>query len=274
MARRRMSVGVVALLAVALVAMTGCGSDSGAGGATTAGTAGPGPGPIEGAWTLTRYASGGALRSLPAGLDATLTFADGRVNGSGPVNSHRGPYTADPAGGSLSIGPLASTQIGGPPEALTAETDYLAALGAARSYAIAGDTLTIRDAAGTDLLVLAEDARTVVGSWTVTGYNNGAEAVVSTDPDGAITAEFGEDGSLGGDSGVNRYRTTYEISSNGGGITIGPPAGTRKAGPPALMEQERLYLAALESAATFTLQGDTLTLRDASDAIAVTLTRS
>ena len=35
----------------------------------------------------------------------------------------------------------------------------------------------------------------------------------------------------------------------------------------------RLFLAALESAETFTLQGGALTLRDASDAIAVTLAR-
>lgn len=257
---------VVALIAAAMVAVTACGPD-------TARTGGSG-GPIQGAWVLSEYSSGGVLQKLPGGLTTTITFAGQGVDGRAAVNSYRGPFTADGAEGSLSIGPLATTQIGGDAAAMAAESDYLRAVQAAASYTAGQGRLTVFGAKGETLLVYAEDSRTVVGSWQVTGFNNGREAVVSPAGDSEITATFGDDLTLTGDSGVNRYRTTYEISSNGGGITIAPPAGTRKAGEPALMEQEGLYLAALESAATFTLQGDVLTLRDASDAIAVTLTRS
>ncbi len=70
---------------------------------------------------------------------------------------------------------------------------------------------------------------------------------------------------------MNDYNATYSL--DGSSITIGPVATTRKAGPAELMEQESLYLAALQSAATYSLQGDKLELRDAQDAIAVAFLR-
>lgn len=265
MRRPGIPAGLIALIAAGLMVLSACGSD-----AATTGDGGTG-GPIEGTWELSRYSSGGVLRDLPAGLATEITFDGGRVSGKAAINTYRGPFTAG-AEGSLSVGPLASTQIGGDPKAMEVESDYLRALEAADSYTADAATLTIFGTMGETLLVYAVSDATIVGSWTVTGYNNGREAVVSLASGSTITADFAEDGSLSGDSGVNRYRSTYEVTADSG-ISISPPAGTRKAGDPDLMEQERLFLAALESADTFTLQGGELTLRDASDAIAVTLTR-
>lgn len=261
----RIAAGVIALVAAGLVALTACGSDAAPG-------AGRG-GPIEGAWTLGEYSSGGAMRPLPAGITTGITFAGGRVSGTAAINSYRGAFTADDAEGTLSIGPLASTQMGGDPEAMAAEADYLRALEAAGSYTADAGALTIFGRTGETLLVFAVDDRTIAGAWEVTGFNNARQAVVSPIAGSAITAVFGKDLTLTGDSGVNRYRSTYEVTGDAQ-ISIAPPAGTRMAGPAELMEQERLYLDALASARTFTLDGDRLTLRDASDAIAVTLTRS
>ncbi len=175
------------------------------------------------------------------------------------------------------MGPLASTQMAGPASAMAAETAYLAALERVSSYRVDGSTLTLYSDADDELLAYAAATRGVVGSWEVTGYNNGAQAVVSLIPGSTITAAFARDGSLSGNAGVNTYRSDYSTAAGGSGtttISISPPATTRKAGPQELIEQEQAYLTALESAATFTVQGDTLELRDASDAIAVTLTRS
>lgn len=269
MSRRVTVAGALALVAAALMALGACGSSD-----DEPEAEGARGGPLQGTWDLTRYASDGALRELPAGLTTEVTFAGDRVSGRAAINTYRGAFQADEAGGELSVGPLASTQIGGPPEALAAETDYLRALESAATFSSDGGTLTINDASGATVLTYDASDATIVGSWQVTGYNNGAEAVVSPVAGSEITAVFGEDLTLTGDSGVNSYRTTYAITPGSEGVTeisIAPPAGTRKAGPPELMEQEQRFLRALESAATFTIQADQLVLRDASDAIAVNL---
>ena len=263
--RRPLVTGLAALIAAGMVVLSACGSDA-------ARTGGQG-GSIPGTWDLQRYSSAGVMSALPDGLTTQITFASGHVSGKAAINGYRGPFTADGATGALSIGPVISTQMGGDPKAMAAESDYLRALEAAASYTAGAGALTIFAESGETLLVYAESDATIAGSWEVTGYNNGKEAVVSLIAGSAVTADFGEDGTLSGDSGVNRYRTTYEVTG-GAGISIPQPAGTLMAGPPDLMEQERLYLAALASAETFTLRGDQLTLRDSSDAIAVTLTRS
>jgi hypothetical protein len=81
-----------------------------------------------------------------------------------------------------------------------------------------------------------------------------------------VTAVFGEDGALTGSAGCNRYTAGYEI--DGDSISIGPAASTRMfcAEPEGVMEQETAYLAALESAATYAIQGDTLELWNAEGA--------
>lgn len=270
MTRRVTVVGALVVFVTALMALGACGSDD----EPDAGAARGGP--LQGTWDLTRYSSGGTLRELPAGLTTEATFAGDRVSGRAAINTYRGAFQADGAGGELSVGPLASTQIGGPPEALAAETDYLKALESAATFSSDGERLTIADSSGETVLTYEASDATIVGAWQVTGYNNGKEAVVSLVAGSEITAAFGEDLTLTGDSGVNTYRTSYETTPGTGGaagISIAPPASTLKAGPPELMEQEQRYLRALESAETYTIQAGRLELRDGSDAIAVTFTQ-
>ena len=273
---RRIGVPSLAALvvgALALGLLAGCGgSDAGS---ATGSTASPAAATPEGAWELTHLRTGGAMAPLPAGVAVDATFADGRVSGRAAVNSYSGPYTATDAG-ALTVGPLAATQMAGPPKAMAVEAAYLRALEEARAFASDGRTLTLSSAGGAPLLEFAADTRSLVGAWEVTGYNNGAQAVVSPVAGSAITAVFADDGALTGDAGVNTYRTDYTTTpgaSGPSGIAISPPATTRTAGPQDLMDQEQQYLAALESAVTYTLRGDTAELRDDSDAIAVTMAR-
>jgi heat shock protein HslJ len=86
-------------------------------------------------------------------------------------------------------------------------------------------------------------------------------------PDSEITAEFAGDapsgdGAVSGSSGCNSYTGPYASTSEDGQntIQIGPLASTRMMCEQELMEQEGLYLSALESATEYTIEGFSLSI--------------
>jgi heat shock protein HslJ len=99
-------------------------------------------------------------------------------------------------------------------------------------------------------------------SWVVTGYDDGSQNVSVVLAGTKLTADFGEDGTLTGNSGCNDYNGPYKVTGNQ--IGIGPLSSTRKAcsDPAGIMEQEAQYLAALENAEVFVVDGNTLELRE------------
>jgi heat shock protein HslJ len=107
----------------------------------------------------------------------------------------------------------------------------------------------------------------------VVSYNNGREAVVTVLADTRITANFGQDGVVSGNAGCNDYSGSYQTDGNA--ISVGALAVSAMicAEPEEIMQQETDYLAALQSAATYQIDGNRLELRTASGAIAVQLTR-
>jgi heat shock protein HslJ len=225
-------------------------------------------------WELMGYNNGkGGFASAIAGTEITALFGeDGQLSGSAGCNTYHTAYEigGNPAAasGSISIpGPVASTMMmcGEPEGIMEQEQAYLAALESARTYEIEGAQLTIYDAQGTRALSFtALESVSLLGpTWLVTRYNNGKGGYTSALLDTEITAMFGEDGSLTGSAGCNNYTSSYEVE--GDAISIGPAATTRKMcpEPQGIMEQETAYLAALEAAATYEIQGDTLELRNA-----------
>ena len=105
----------------------------------------------------------------------------------------------------------------------------------------------------------------------MTAYNNGKQAVVSGVADTEVTAVFGADGQLSGSAGCNTYNAPYTV--DGAKITIGAPATTRMMCPQPIMDQEAQYLAAIQLAATYNVQGTQLDLRSAEDALQATYTQ-
>jgi heat shock protein HslJ len=107
----------------------------------------------------------------------------------------------------------------------------------------------------------------------VISYNNGREAVVSVLLDTEITASFGDDGQVTGTAGCNNYFASYEADAEAGTITIGQAGSTMMAcaEPEGIMEQEQEYLAALATAATYSIQANTLEMRTADNALAVVM---
>ena len=223
-------------------------------------------GDLEGTqWTLDSYlTSEREFVGVLPDTEITLTFESGEVKGSAGCNSYFGSYEVEADG--LSVAPLASTEMYCPPdELMDQEGAYLAALQSAASYQIADQQLRIANAEGETVLAFSVAVPTPFTGriWLMTFYYDGKDAVVSALLGTEITAVFSEDGKISGSAGCNNYTASYEV--DGERITVGPAATTRMmcAEPEGIMEQEAAYLAALESAASYTIEGNQLELMDA-----------
>ena len=219
------------------------------------------------AWTLS------ALPGMPVVPGATLRFESGRIGGSDGCNTFRGPYASE--GDSLRVtGPLISTQRACPP-ALMAQADAVqTALTRVRAVRRAAGTLVLLDETGAELATYAEQSQEVAGTaWTVTGYNNGKQAVVSVLAGTTLTLDFGADGRVTGTAGCNRFTGTYTVT--GTDVAIAGVAATRKicVEPENVMEQEAAYLKALTMGTRARIDGSRLEIRTADGALTVSATR-
>ena len=198
----------------------------------------------------------------------------GKVSGFSGCNSYSGAYTT--SGGSISVSrKLAVTQKACSRPVMLQERLYLAALTAAKSYSIAGDVLKLRGRSGLTLATFAVQSQSLAGTrWNVVNYNNGHQAVVSVLTGTKLTASFDTAGHVTGVAGCNNYNGPVKATAPK--VSIGPLASTRKfcGAPAGVMEQESAYLAALATAATYSIQGATLEFRTAGGAIAAVLSRA
>ena len=102
----------------------------------------------------------------------------------------------------------------------------------------------------------------LTGSQWLLVEMNGAMPVDGSE----ITLAFGDDARVSGSAGCNQYGGPY--TSNDGNIAFGMLVSTRMACPgEGIMEQEAAYLAALESATTYAIDSDTLTIERADGAL-------
>ena len=257
------------LLAGAL-AMSACGSSTGS--TDVPGDESPSAITLGGtSWVLESYAGpNGAVPAEATGDVATLSFApDGSFSGSTGCNRILGSYSQEGSSLTFAAGPMTLRAC---PEPVAAqESAIVEALPLVASFTGDG-TLALLDADGTTLLTYAPGLSSLAGtSWQATGINNGKEAVVSQAGTEKVTATFGEDGTVSGSGGCNTYSGTY-TTTDPDGITIGPVAATEMACPAPAMEIEGMYFAALGSVTTYQIEGNTLTLRDASGATQVAFT--
>ncbi len=182
------------------------------------------------------------------GSEVLLGISRGRIGGISGCNTYYGPVEADR--NKVAIGPLSSTRVACPEELMGQESAYLAALNSAATVELEGDQMTVYNDAGEEVLtfVSVEPVPLEGTPWELTTLNNGENAMVSALPDTYVTANF-NDGEINGSAGCNNYFGSYEATEDT--ISIGPLASTMMLCPDPINEQERLFLAALESAATY-----------------------
>lgn len=79
------------------------------------------------------YLLGASVSSVQMPEGVTMTFDKATVGGQAPVNSWSADYTATATGG-LELGPIASTLMAGPDDAMRAEEAYFALLATVDGY--------------------------------------------------------------------------------------------------------------------------------------------
>jgi len=217
-----------------------------------------------------------SLNGQPALPDTqvTINFANSKINGTDGCNRYNTSYTEK--GNKITVDKnITSTMMACPDAIMQQASAYTSALTQAATYKIDGGQLTLLDASGKTLATFTKQSSDLGGTaWTVTGYNNGKQAVVSVIIGTELTADFTVNGKLGGSAGCNTYTASYEVT--GRNIKIGPTATTRMvcSDPAGVMDQEAAYLTALGTAATYSIDGSKLELRTADGALAVSLVKS
>ena len=218
---------------------------------------------IEGPlWRLTRLRGQDqkALAGLPT--DVTVRFEAGQLQGFDGCNQLVGSYTLDRD--RVTLGPLAGTMMACPPPVMAVETAFRDAFTGALRFSVAQGRLTLAAESDTDptlVFAAAPPPRLEGIAWEVTGFNNGRQAVVSPLTGTTLTVSF-QDGSVVGHAGCNSFRATY--TREGTRLAVGPAATTRmRCDGEGVMEQERQFLAAIESATRWAIDRDMLDLHRA-----------
>ena len=230
------------------------------------GTGQPLTGPVW-KWTTTQMNDGSSKTPSDPNQYLIEFLANGHVAVQADCNRVAGTYTVNGNHLAIMLGP--STLAACPPGSLGDE--FVKQLGNIRSYFFKGDNLILEIKMDSGSMIFAPSAPAGLPgtSWEVISYNNGREAVVSLLNGTNISLTFGTDGQVSGNAGCNSYSGDYQTS--GKTLKVGSLKGTRMFcdKPVGVMDQEKQYLAALQSAATFEIAGDTLTIRDASGAMQV-----
>lgn len=110
-------------------------------------------------------------------------------------------------------------------------------------------------------------------AWRLTRWvANGAERTVL--PDSSVTIAFDPSGKVSGNATVNRFSGTYRFDVDGhlkwaaSGFAL-----TRNRAAPALLAQERAFLAALRRTSIYRTDGEQLTLQSANASVVLTFNR-
>jgi heat shock protein HslJ/uncharacterized lipoprotein YbaY len=221
-------------------------------------------------WNLTEL---NGQPPLPATTISAEFGEDGRLSGSSGCNSYSAAYEVDGDNININMTPVATTLMACPEPIMAQERAYMEALDAAETYEVSAppeggeEELVLFDANGDSVAAFSAVSQDLAGSsWDVISYNNGRGGVVSVIIGTEITANFAENGELAGNAGCNDYFGAYE--ADGENISMGPFGTTRKAcqEPEGIMQQENEYLAALETAATYKIDGATMNMRTAEGA--------
>jgi heat shock protein HslJ len=183
----------------------------------------------------------------------------GNVSGSSGCNTYNADYTLD--GNNLTVQPAAMTMMACA-TGMETEQSYLQALQASTSYQIFADKMVLTNPSGT-LTYIANRTPLTGALWALVSLGditNPQQPVQGSN----FAAQFiripgSPSGVLNGTTGCNEYTTSFAASVDE--IKINQPVSTKNTScVPGLTDQEQLYYLALNSATTYRISGNTLTI--------------
>ena len=181
---------------------------------------------------------------------------DGTVRGHAPVNGFSGLYIVH--GNSLVFDEMIMTEMAGSEADMKAESEFFTALNNAAGFAVSGNTLTLVDEKGKELLTFEKHFEPA-GEWVL-------------DTDSRVTLLFNGDGTVTGQAPVNRYGGKYFI--HGDALTFSEGFDkTMMAGSAEDMQAETAFFQALGKTAGFTFADGNLVFVDAKGKTLLTFER-
>jgi len=195
----------------------------------------------------------------------TLHFENmGDINGFSSCNSYFGEIALD--GANVTISGVGGTEMAClDAGVMEQESAYYSALSAAQTIARDGESLVIGYEGGElryTMQAPTPDASLTGTEWQLHTFVEGetADAAASSlIADSMVTIMFNEDGSVGGHGGCNSYGGQYQV--DGESLTISDLVSTLMAcEAEGVTEQETMYLNALETAESYSIEGDQLTI--------------
>ena len=163
----------------------------------------------------------------------------------------------------LSIEPGAMTLMACDEPLMQLEAAYMAALGEVRSFDVIDEDGTLLLTGGeTPLSYVAERQLPLEGTaWTIEGIATGVDAVSATVAGSSAGLTF-DAGAVAGNTGCNQLTGSYSVDDVAGSISFSSLATTKRGYEPEMAAQEQAILTALDEAASYTIDGSTMTLVD------------
>jgi heat shock protein HslJ len=221
-------------------------------------------------WLLRAFGEEQMVRYDETTTPVTILFnQDGSVSGNAGCNNFTGGFTDD--GATITVGPLATTMMMCPEEAMAVETAFLDGIQGTHAYTINGDMLEIVYAAGVltfeaqETMVEAAPEAPASGeasaldgtSWALTSLDGSMG--IDFDPVATPVTLVFEEGRVAGVAGCNNFNGGYSV--DGMTLSLSPLASTMMMCPDDAMAVEQAYLGALQSGdMLFEIDGDTLLL--------------
>ncbi len=217
-------------------------------------------GDLEGiTWILDRPSIDALVDGVPADARVTVRFEGGEVGGTAACNHYGGTYQLGGDGAiAISVGSMTEMACEEPLMAL--ESAFVEALGRVTSARVSGEDLVL-EGDGLALAFSAEQPLPLEGTaWRLDGIGSGGGTVSSVLAGTEVTATFDAAGHVRGTGGCNEYGGSY--ATDGEALTISDVASTMIGCAPDVSDQEAAFFDALGRAASFHIQGSTLTLLD------------
>lgn len=259
--------GAAAAFATALLTLAACGrADPATDPASLAGVT----------WSADAASLGSLVDGLPPRARADIRFEGGQVSGHSGCNLYGGTYEAK-GDGSLTIAVGSMTEMACDEPLMQLDSAFTKALGDVTAFQVTNSGLLLTG--GTVALTFAREVTApplpLTGTaWTLDTIGGSGGAVSSVIAGTKATIRFAEGGRAEGSGGCNGFGGPYTL--DGGALHFGEITATAKAcaGPAGLMEQETKVLGLLAQTASFSIEGDQLTLSDAGGALLLAYTGS